>query len=265
MKTQSEINKRLRDYKNGVVDSPYRVKRWTSYDPAFGVMEPGAIDVDHHFHAQCLDEVIYYVLWSTDNKVRLWGNAKDAIHNKFPEGWKIVENKPSTIPKKGWIAVFTVGTYAQYGHIGIVYNGGNTSGFQILEQNFNGYANKKPSLRWDNYYGLTHFIVPPVSKEKKKINTLKAEAPKQSSKKTSKKTIKSNNEHITGWTMTKRGHKPKGIVIHNDGSVGTAKVYHNSLKNANYNRLAQGIAHSYVDRNMIWRAISEDRIAWHTA
>ena len=23
----------------------------------------------------------------------------------------------------------------------------------------------KPSLRWDNYYGLTHFIVPPIAKE----------------------------------------------------------------------------------------------------
>ena len=39
MKTQSQINKRLRDYKNGVVDSPYRVKRWTSYDASFGAME----------------------------------------------------------------------------------------------------------------------------------------------------------------------------------------------------------------------------------
>ena len=37
MKTQSQINKRLRDYKNGVVDSPYRVKRWTSYDDALAV------------------------------------------------------------------------------------------------------------------------------------------------------------------------------------------------------------------------------------
>lgn len=46
MKTQAQINKRLEDYKNGVVDSPYRVKTWKSYDPAFGIMEPGAIDAD---------------------------------------------------------------------------------------------------------------------------------------------------------------------------------------------------------------------------
>ena len=120
MKTQSQINKRLRDYKNGVVDSPYRVKRWTSYDASFGCMEPGCIDVDHSYHAQCADLPTDYILWLTDNKYRAWGNAKDFPNNKFPEGWKIVENKPSTIPKEGWIAVFTSGTYAQYGHIGIV-------------------------------------------------------------------------------------------------------------------------------------------------
>ena len=77
----------------------------------------------------------------------------------------MIENLPSTVPQKGWIAVFSSGTYAQYGHIGLVYDGGNTNSFEILEQNWNGYANKKPTLRWDNYYGLTHFIVPPVAKE----------------------------------------------------------------------------------------------------
>ena len=30
MKTQSQINARLNAYKNGTVDSPYRVKTWTS-------------------------------------------------------------------------------------------------------------------------------------------------------------------------------------------------------------------------------------------
>ncbi|WBF81190.1 hypothetical protein FMLHJGGC_00137 [Staphylococcus phage BSwM-KMM1] len=31
-----------------------------------------------------------------------------------------------------------------------------------MEQNWNGYANKKPTKRVDNYYGLTHFIEIPV-------------------------------------------------------------------------------------------------------
>lgn len=76
MKTQSQINKRLRDYKNGVVDSPYRVKRWTSYDASFGCMEPGCIDVDHSYHAQCMDLPLDYVYWLTDGKVKMWGMRK---------------------------------------------------------------------------------------------------------------------------------------------------------------------------------------------
>ena len=151
MKTQAEINKRLDAYRKGTVDSPYRVKVWTSYDNRFYPMEPGCIDVDKSFHAQCVDETIDYILWLTDNEFRIRGDAKDAINpkkNKLPEGWKIVLNRPSTVPRKGWIAVFTDGTYWEYGHIGIVYDGGNTSRFQILEQNWNGWANKKPSLRW---------------------------------------------------------------------------------------------------------------------
>ena len=168
MKTQKEIDARLKAYANGTVNSPYRIKKPTSYDNRFGRMEIGAIDVDQSFHAQCLDLIIDYVLWLTDNKVRMWGDAKNSIDNVFPSGWKIVKNQPSTIPKKGWIAVYTKDspTYIEFGHIGIVNNGGNTSQFQILEQNWNGLANKKPSLRWDNYYGLTHFIVPPISKNK---------------------------------------------------------------------------------------------------
>ena len=80
------------------------------------------------------------------------GDAKSSIINKFPKGWKIVENKPSTIPKR-LIAVYTAGTYSRYGHIGIVYDGGNTNSFQILEQNWNGWANK--SLAYD---GITIMV-----------------------------------------------------------------------------------------------------------
>lgn len=262
MKTQSQINARLDAYKNGTVDSPYRVKTWTSYDPAFGTMEPGCIDVDHAYHAQCADLPTDYILWLTDNKYRAWGNAKDFPNNKFPTGWKVIENEPSTVPKKGWIAVFSSGTYAQYGHIGLVYDGGNTNTFEILEQNWNGNANKKPTLRWDNYYGLTHFIVPPVATDAPKVQTLTKSAPAQT-KKTVEKSIPTLTQNIKGWTMDKRGYNPKGVVIHNDGSVGNYKTYYNSLVNADYDRLARGVAHTYADRNGIWEAIDESRIAWH--
>ncbi|MCH8673950.1 SH3 domain-containing protein [Staphylococcus lugdunensis] len=264
MKTQSQINARLDTYKNGTVDSPYRVKTWTSYDPAFSTMEPGCVDVDHFYHAQCADLPTDYILWLTDNQYKAWGNAKDFPNNKFPTGWKVIENMPETVPQKGWIAVFTSGTYAQYGHIGIVYNGGNTNSFQILEQNWNGYANKKPTLRWDNYYGLTHFIVPPVAKEFKVLKTETKKAPTQTNKTKTKK-IEVNTKRITGWTMDKRGYNPHGVVIHNDAGSANSQNYYNSLVNANYDRLARGIAHAYADRNGIWEAIDESRIAWHCA
>lgn len=44
-----------------------------------------------------------------------------------------------------------------------------------------------------------------------------------------------------------------------------SKQYYSNLVNADYSRLARGIAHAYADRNGIWEAISEDRIAWHVS
>ena len=248
-KTLKQIEARLQAYKKGTVDSPYRVKTPTSYDPAFGVMEPGVIDSDSHFHGQCMDLIVDYVLWLTDNKYRTWGNAKDAIKNNFPSGFKIHKNLPSTVAKTGWIAVFTTGTYAQYGHIGIVYSPGNTSTFTILEQNFNGWANKKPQTRKDNYYGLTHFIEVPYAKA-------------TNSKKKKEVTVSHNNIDRMS-SFSKRGKNPTSITIHNDAGRSSAKQYENSLKDADQNRLNNGIAHIYADSGHIWYAIEPDRIAYH--
>lgn len=41
--------------------------------------------------------------------------------------------------------------------------------------------------------------------------------------------------------MTKRGRKPKAVVIHNDAGTMNSKQYYNNLVNADYNRLARGI------------------------
>lgn len=153
------------------------------------------------------DLIVDYVLWLTDNKYRTWGNAKDAINNKFPTGFKIHKNLPSTVPKKGWIAVYTTGSYAQWGHIGIVFDGGNTSTFTIVEQNWNGMANKKPTKRVDNYYGLTHFIEVPV---KAGAPAKKEPAKKAPAKK--KPTVKVSKNHIN-YTMATRGKKPEGMVL----------------------------------------------------
>ena len=40
-KTQSQIEARLKAYAKGNVDSPYRIKKPTSYDARFGKMEVG--------------------------------------------------------------------------------------------------------------------------------------------------------------------------------------------------------------------------------
>ena len=259
-KTKKQIEQRLQAYAKGTVDSPYRITKPTSYDPAFGVMEVGAIDADRYYHAQCQDLITDYVLWLTDNKVRTWGNAKDQIKQSYGAGFKIHKNLPSTVAKTGWIAVYTSGTYAQWGHIGIVYNPGNTSKFKILEQNWNGWANKKPLTRWDNYYGLTHFIEVPYAKE---TITSKKKAPKAATSKPTKKVSVSHNNISRMSNFSKRGHSPTSITIHNDAGRASAKQYENSLKGANQNRLNNGIAHIYADSGHIWYAIEPDRIAYH--
>ncbi|OEK41278.1 SH3 domain-containing protein [Staphylococcus saprophyticus] len=258
-KTLKQIEARLQAYKKGTVDSPNRITKPTSYDPAFGVMEVGAIDADSHYHAQCMDLIVDYVLWLTDNKFRTWGNAKDAINNKFPEGYKIHKNLPSTVARTGWIAVYTSGSYSQYGHIGIVYSPGNTNNFTILEQNFNGWANKKPQTRKDNYYGLTHFIEVPYAKATTPAKT----PPKASTTKPSKEVTVSHNNIDRMSSFSKRGKNPTSITIHNDAGRSTAKQYENSLKGADQNRLNNGIAHIYADSGHIWYAIEPDRIAYH--
>lgn len=261
-KTLKQIESRLQAYKKGTADSPYRIKSPTSYDPSFGVMEVGAIDADKYYHAQCMDLIVDYVLWLTDNKFRTWGDAKDSIKNNFPTGFKIHKNLPSTVAKTGWIAVFTSGTYAQYGHIGIVYSPGDTSAFTILEQNFNGWANKKPQTRKDNYYGLTHFIEVPYAKT---TTNDKKEPPKAATSKTSKKITVSHNNIDRMSNFDKRGHNPTSITLHNDAGRASAKQYESSLKGADQTRLNNGIAHAYADSSHIWYAIEPDRIAYHVA
>ncbi|NMK63166.1 CHAP domain-containing protein, partial [Staphylococcus capitis] len=123
-------------------------------------MEPGCIDVDRSFHAQCMDLVIDYCLWISDNQFRIRGNAKQAIDNPLPKGWKIIRNERATVPKQGWIGVNT-STY--YGHIWLVDKGATQMTMPVIEQNWNSLANLKPKRRLDYYYGCTHFIVPPIS------------------------------------------------------------------------------------------------------
>ncbi|MFF7217899.1 N-acetylmuramoyl-L-alanine amidase [Mammaliicoccus sciuri] len=248
-KTQAEIVKRLEAYKNGTVDSPYRIKTKTYREPDFLPMEPGAIDVDKRWNAQCMDEVIDYVLWFTDNKIWLKGNAIDVINNNLEPYFTWHKNTPEYVPPIGSIGVNDHDGFEKYGHIYIVYSNANTETMIVLEQNWNSNANLPPKLRKDNYRGCAGFWVPNVAKDDKKVG----------------KELKYNRDEVIGYQLPNRGYKPKGIVIHNDAGSQSAMQYHDSLVNASLSRLEAGIAHSYISGDSVWQALPESRIAWHTA
>ncbi len=268
-KTQAQIDARLKAYKNGTVDSPFRITKLTYREPGYLPMQPGAIDADKRFNAQCMDPIIDYVLWFTDNKVRMWGDAKDAVNNKLEPYFTWHANTPDYVPPIGSIGVANHGTdgYIKYGHIYLVYGKANKDTMQVLEQNWNNQANLPPKLRIDNYYGTAGFWVPNVEGAKKETvkkttTTQKTTVKKENTKKG--KTLKYNRDEVTGYKLPKRGYKPKGVVIHNDAGSLSAMQYHDSLVNAPLSRLENGIAHSYISGNTVWQALPEGRIAWHT-
>ena len=266
-KTLKQIEKRLQAYKAGSVDSPNRIATPTSYDNNYGTMQVGAIDADKYYHAQCADLTIDYISWLTNGKWVPHGNAKDYPNMSFPSGFKVHKNLPSTVAKTGWIAVYTTGNFAKWGHIGIVYSPGNTTSFTIIEQNWNGLANKKPTTRKDYYTGLTHFIEVPYAKAT--VSSVAKSAAKKvtPAKKTTKakKLVYDRTSIARRSYLGTRGYKPKGVVIHNDAGSASATQYKNNLVNASNARLEQGIAHSYISGNTVWQALPESYIAWHTA
>lgn len=185
--TQTQVNARLKGYLNKKVDSSYRVKSRTYRESGMLPMEVGAIDVDKRYNAQCMDLIIDYVLWFTENKVRTWGNARDIVNNKLAPYFTWHANTPSFVPPKGSIGVATYGTpsFVQYDHIWIVEKADRN--YQtVIEQNWNGNANLPPKRRVDNYFGCAGFWVPNVGKTvTQKIATVTKKA---ASKTTPKKT-----------------------------------------------------------------------------
>lgn len=124
-------------------------------------LEGQYIDFDGEFAYQCMDVAVQYVYHITNKKVKLWGNAIDAIKNNFPTGWKVVKNTPDYVPPVASIAVWTEQEYSKWGHIAIVIdNKGGTEYVTVLEQNFDSKANSPVKRRNDDFRGLTHFIVP---------------------------------------------------------------------------------------------------------
>lgn len=261
-KTQKQINDRLKAYKKGTVDSPYKITKVTMRDSNYSPMQPGAIDADKAFHAQCMDLIIDYVLWFSDNKVRPKGNARDVVpgQNNLEPYFTWHDNTPNYVPPVGAIGVANFGTpgYEEFGHIWIVYAKANVNTVQVLEQNWNNEANLPPKLRTDDYYGCAGFWVPNLADSKKTTKKKKKQSKKQMKK------LKYNRDEIKGAKLPKRGYKPKGVVIHNDAGSSSAMQYHDSLVNAPLSRLEQGIAHSYISGDTVWQALPESRIAWAT-
>lgn len=263
-KTQAQINARLKAYKNGTVDSPYRIKKVTYREPGYLPMQPGAIDADKRFNAQCMDPIIDYVLWFTDNKVRMWGDAKDAVDNQLEPYFTWHDNTPDYVPPVGSIGVANHGTegYIKYGHIYLVYGKTNKDTMQVLEQNWNNQANLPPKLRTDNYYGTAGFWVPNVKSTKK--TSEKSTKKENTNKKTKQRTIKYDRTTVKNASVIpKRGYKPKGVIIHNTADDLTPQQQKNRMMNYNAGQLADGIAHSYVGDGEIWQALPESYSAWH--
>ncbi|MFO3720188.1 N-acetylmuramoyl-L-alanine amidase [Staphylococcus felis] len=154
------------------------------------------IDFDLRFAYQCMDVAVQYVYHLTNRKLSMWGDAKDALKNVFPDGWKIVKNTPDYVPPKASIAVWTEQEYAEFGHIAIVVdNKGGTQYVTVLEQNFDSKANSPCKVRNDDFRGLTHFIVPKFANETTKglATTYQEPKTKEKSFKTIPKNLKWSN------------------------------------------------------------------------
>ena len=118
------------------------------------------IDFDGMYGAQCMDLAVDFVYWATNGKVRLWGNAIDAIRNDLGKYGKVIKNSKNFVPKVGDIAVWTkYPAHQLYGHIGIVYGDVNINTCTMLDQNWFGDSTQGAILRsGENYQGVTHFI-----------------------------------------------------------------------------------------------------------
>lgn len=122
------------------------------------------VDFDGQFGYQCMDLVVDYVYYITDKKVRMWGNAKDAINNDFKGLATVHKNTPNFLAKSGDIAVTTTG---EYGHIQVV-TSANLSQYTVVEQNWLGGGasyTEMATQRTHAYGNDLYFIRPKFKKE----------------------------------------------------------------------------------------------------
>ena len=199
------------------------------------------------YGAQCATFIIEFTKKYWD--VHPQGNAKDFINYKWPKGFQVIKGK-NQIPQPGDIFVFG----GEYGHTGIVTEANGTY-FNSIDQNWYNESLTKGSpaafIEDHDYSNFLGIIRPPYE-----------DADKGASKKSTK--IETIN-HTINYKMANRSGNVKGVVIHNTAGNATAKQDYNNLRNASVARYEAGIAHYYIDRNTVWRAIDTYSVAWHVA
>ena len=178
------------------------------------------IDFDGMYGAQCMDLAVDFVYWSTNGKVRLWGNAIDAIRNDLGKYGKVIKNSKNFVPKVGDIAVWTkYPAHPLYGHIGIVYGDVNINTCTILDQNWFGDSTQGAILRsGENYQGVTHFI-----RLNFKGEPVKSKQPKKASKPKAKKNSTSFNKR-KGRKTRSRAYA-KGVIRSTNGKGAALRRY----------------------------------------
>lgn len=199
------------------------------------------------YGAQCATFIIEF----TKEHWEVWpkGDAKDFINYKWPKGFQVLKGKDQ-IPQIGDIFVFG----GKHGHTGLVTEA-NGKYFNSIDQNWYN-ANLETGspvafIEDHDYSDFLGVIRPPYS-----------DAVKGKSKKSTK--IETINETIN-YQMPRRNGSVQGVVIHNTASSATAKQDYNNLLNASTQRYTAGIAHYYIDRHTVWRAIDTFSIGWHVA
>ncbi|WP_436875388.1 SH3 domain-containing protein [Mammaliicoccus sciuri] len=199
------------------------------------------------YGAQCATFIIEFT--KKNWKVHPTGDAKDFINYKWPKGFQVIKGK-NQIPQPG--DIFVVG--GKHGHTGIVTEA-NGKYFNSIDQNwFNANLNTGSPASFvedHEYTDLLGVIRPPYE-----------DAEKGAVKKATK--IETINKTIN-YKMANRSGDLKGVVIHNTAGSATAKQDYNNLQSTSVARYEAGIAHYYIDRNTVWRAIDTFSVAWHTA
>lgn len=199
------------------------------------------------YGAQCATFIIEFTkkYWN----VHPTGDAKDFINFKWPKGFQVLKGKDQ-IPQIGDIFVFG----GEHGHTGLVTEA-NGKYFNSIDQNWYN-ANLETGspaafIEDHDYKDFLGVIRPPYE-----------DAEKGKSKKSTKIEI---INHTINYKMANRSGNVKGVVIHNTAGNATAKQDFNNLRNASVARYEAGIAHYYIDRHTVWRAIDTFSVAWHVA